>query len=31
MIIGVEMASKNITLKVDGKPYNAYIKYCKEK
>ncbi len=25
------MASKNITLKVDEKLYNAYKKYCKEK
>lgn len=25
------MASKNITLKVDEKLYNAYRKHCKEK
>ena len=25
------MASKNITLKVDEKLYNAYKKYCKQK
>jgi len=25
------MASKNITLKVDEKLYNAYKKYCKER
>ena len=25
------MASKNITLKVDEKLYDAYKKYCKEK
>ena len=31
MIRGIEMASKNITLKVDEKLYNAYKKYCKEK
>ena len=31
MIRGVEMASKNITLKVDEKLYNAYKKYCKER
>jgi len=31
MIRGIEMASKNITLKVDEKLYNAYKKYCKER
>ena len=31
MIIGIEVASRNIALKVGGKLYNAYIKYCKEK
>ena len=31
MIIGVEMASKNITLKVDEKLYDAYKEYCKKK
>lgn len=27
----VNMASKNITLKVDEKLYNVYKEYCKEK
>ena len=31
MIGWIEMASKNITLKVDEKLYDAYKKYCKEK
>ena len=31
MIIGVEMSSKNITLEVDEKLYDAYREYCQEK
>jgi len=31
MIRGIEMASKNITLKVDAEVYDKYRKFCKEK
>lgn len=31
IIRGVEMVSKNVTLKIDSKVYDEYRKFCKEK